>query len=253
MRGETRRSPYRGLTPSDRGFSPWLIPRLNQHSPPAISTECRAPQWGARPKSKFLELWRFGQLVRTAVAVTLLHGCYLLLRRSPSRESPRRSAHIRSTAQLNPRSGVRLGNIAGAANDAPHAGTLELARLGAVGEPSARCTVGCQPLVHQVSERRVIGSTQAQHGGECDASHSRTREVRLPGCAPVASRRRRVPAGQQGSPPARGQYAPTKDSVVTCGGVRTSYFRPPRRRCCTEPPVARFTLPVEWGMVNDSS
>ena len=49
--------------------------------------------------------------------------------------------------QLNPLvRGLRLGNIAGTANDALHAGALELARLGAVGD-LLWCVIGAQPLV----------------------------------------------------------------------------------------------------------
>ena len=60
---------------------------------------------------------------------------------------------------------MRLSNITGAADDALHAGALELARLGAVGD-LLRHAVGAQPLVRQVDERRVIGGTQTRYGGE---------------------------------------------------------------------------------------
>ena len=66
---------------------------------------------------------------------------------------------------------MRLGNIARTANDALHAGALELARLGAVGD-LLRCVIGAQPLVGEVPDGCVVLGTQARHGCEQFVLHT---------------------------------------------------------------------------------
>ena len=81
------------------------------------------------------------------------------------------------------RSGSALGNIAGTANDALHAGALELARLGAVGD-LLWCVIGAQPLMGEVAAIRCV--VLRYPGGIASSSCFTPRRVGLPGSAPVS-------------------------------------------------------------------
>ena len=90
---------------------------------------------------------------------------WLLLGARPVENRLEEALTFAQLLQFNPLvRGVRLGNIAGTANDALHAGALELARFGAVGD-LLRCVVGAEPLVGEAHDGRVVFGAEAGYSG----------------------------------------------------------------------------------------